>query len=493
MKRISSLLSIALFSLFTYPLFAQVNIADSLALVDFYIATNGPGWDLDNNWLTADSVDDWLGITVSDIQGTDRVTAINIQGNNLQGELPQSLGNLEFLSTLNLFGNQIVSFPEIVGLNPIVIDLGSNALTALPSFTGYTNTATLLVDGNQLTNLPDLLNLPSLQTFWVQNNNLTFVDLFQGNQFQLPDYQYAPQNPFSAQTQYFKDGASYDICNFFPDIATGNQYQWFDESGNPLTGVSPSTCLTLEIFGADLTGTYVQVVTNPNLPDLTLIGTLDIVVLFEEEPGACYNPLEFIVQFVPGASEDNIANLEAVLTAEGATKIKECLCGDVLQLWTAPTVTEVEGRKGSAEDQLDVDTTGNNYSLFIILSQETGGTENVWSPPNFDGSPDPNVKVGVIDTGIGPDIEDTAPVIWTNEQELVSPGLDDDGNCLIDEIEGYDFQNSTNVVVDGSIHGSHVSGIVANDFPADVDLDIMDLRVHDGETGFLFDAACAIY
>ena len=47
--------------------------ADSLALVELYNSTNGPGWTNNDNWLTG-SIDTWYGITVSG----DRVTEINL-------------------------------------------------------------------------------------------------------------------------------------------------------------------------------------------------------------------------------------------------------------------------------------------------------------------------------------------------------------------------------------------------------------------------------
>ena len=42
-----------------------VNKQDSLALVDLYNSTNGPGWYTKTNWLTRHPVETWYGITVN--------------------------------------------------------------------------------------------------------------------------------------------------------------------------------------------------------------------------------------------------------------------------------------------------------------------------------------------------------------------------------------------------------------------------------------------
>lgn len=58
----------------------QVNISDSLALVDLYHSTNGPGWNNDSGWLAA-NVESWWGVRVTG----DRVTGVELVGNNLSG------------------------------------------------------------------------------------------------------------------------------------------------------------------------------------------------------------------------------------------------------------------------------------------------------------------------------------------------------------------------------------------------------------------------
>src|SRR5438270_10833322 len=44
---------------------AQVNVQDSLALVDLYKSTNGTDWYHRKNWLTINPVSTWWGIIVT--------------------------------------------------------------------------------------------------------------------------------------------------------------------------------------------------------------------------------------------------------------------------------------------------------------------------------------------------------------------------------------------------------------------------------------------
>jgi subtilisin family serine protease len=74
-----------------------------------------------------------------------------------------------------------------------------------------------------------------------------------------------------------------------------------------------------------------------------------------------------------------------------------------------------------------------------------------------------SVVVGVIDEGVDINHPDLVNNIWTNPAEIPGNGIDDDGDGLIDDINGWDFLNNDNTVYDGSsvsVHGTHVSGII---------------------------------
>ncbi|MBX3020504.1 MAG: S8 family serine peptidase [Bdellovibrionales bacterium] len=71
------------------------------------------------------------------------------------------------------------------------------------------------------------------------------------------------------------------------------------------------------------------------------------------------------------------------------------------------------------------------------------------------------VIVGVIDTGVNYRNPDLAANIFVNEAEMNGlPGVDDDGNGYIDDVNGYDFAKKDADPMDVYGHGTHVAGTI---------------------------------
>ena len=71
------------------------------------------------------------------------------------------------------------------------------------------------------------------------------------------------------------------------------------------------------------------------------------------------------------------------------------------------------------------------------------------------------VVVAVIDSGIDSAHEDLINNIWMNPFEIASNGIDDDNNGYIDDITGWNFQDSNNDTSDYMGHGNIVAGVIA--------------------------------
>lgn len=139
--QVKALLVLIFFILVIAPLkpAAQINISDSLALVDFYDSTDGDNWSNGYrvNWKTSAPVSSWAYVTVSN----NRVVGMYMTGNHLTGTIPSSFANLNSMKTINFLdngfrGNLLSYISNFKGLTSISI--GEQFLTGpFSSSLGY--------------------------------------------------------------------------------------------------------------------------------------------------------------------------------------------------------------------------------------------------------------------------------------------------------------------------------------------------------------------
>ena len=155
---------------------------DWLALRAFHREAHGYAWERNDNWSssfnapTAEELDSWYGVTVSD----GRVTRLELDRNSLEGPIPTTLTRLTALQVLSLPRNELTGPipPELGTMSSLrVLALHENALTGpIPvELTSLPNLAVLILSGNALTGSipPELANLPALVSLNLQYNALS--------------------------------------------------------------------------------------------------------------------------------------------------------------------------------------------------------------------------------------------------------------------------------------------------------------------------------
>jgi subtilisin family serine protease len=141
--------------------------------------------------------------------------------------------------------------------------------------------------------------------------------------------------------------------------------------------------------------------------------------------------------------------------------------------------------------------------LYVIYQWyvDDGSYGDIRLPLAWDiGQGDTSVVIAIMDTGVDTSHPDLATKIWHNAAEIAGNGFDDDGNGLIDDVEGWDFgmndaDPKTEYTSDGSgidvgFHGTFCAGIAAaatnNDegiAGAGWDCRIMPLKVSHPDSG----------
>ncbi|WP_299249349.1 leucine-rich repeat domain-containing protein, partial [uncultured Aquimarina sp.] len=274
-----------------------VSASEKQALIDLYNSTGGANWA--NRWDLSRPVCDWFGVTV--VEG--KVTVIVLSINNLIGEIPNTIGQLEHLTQLHLNINQLTgTIPvEIAQLSNLeLLRLSANQLTGtipselsqltnleaiwldknqlvgiIPNELGQlTNLGTILLHDNQLMgNIPSgLSDLSNLSSFFVMGNNFVFSDFEQEFNTYVTklgtNFKYTPQSKVDlSETQSVVSGESITLTSN-QLTSSNNQYQWYKD-GVILSGATNKDLVITNATDTDA-GVYHFTATNTVITGLTL-------------------------------------------------------------------------------------------------------------------------------------------------------------------------------------------------------------------------------
>jgi hypothetical protein len=136
---------------------AQISQVERDALIELYNSTGGASWSDNTNWLGSLGTEcTWYGVTCNSAK--QQVRSIDLEYNNLDGSLPNSIGDFTALEWIYLRLNHLSGGipPELGNLSGLIgLDLSWNRLSGgIP---------------------PELANLSSLQHLWLESNQLSGV------------------------------------------------------------------------------------------------------------------------------------------------------------------------------------------------------------------------------------------------------------------------------------------------------------------------------
>ncbi len=145
------------------------------ALVAIYSSTNGAGWIENANWLTGTEVYNWNGVVVL----SNHVSALFLEFNQLNGNIPSEIGNLQQVQDLYLYSNQLtgdipIQMGQLINLKTLEIDRNFLTGSLPPQLGNLTNLEWLLLQSNRLSGSipPEFGDMGNLKGLVLSSNQL---------------------------------------------------------------------------------------------------------------------------------------------------------------------------------------------------------------------------------------------------------------------------------------------------------------------------------
>ncbi|MEM6316293.1 MAG: S8 family serine peptidase [Bacteroidota bacterium] len=288
------------------------------------------------------------------------------------------------------------------------------------------------------------------------------------------------------------------------------QFEWELEGE---IAAPPTNNLIYEINALDSnsTGNYFCKI-NRNI-DSIYYGPITVQTFLEDSLGGKYFPDQVIIQFNSGVT---LAEIDSLRDTFQAVQLKECIC-DTLVLWQlnlpitidGVPIINIEDAVGSLMSRPATKSVERNYLITENstsknqVSRKTGRDSYVKEDRiASSNSLLPPIKVAIIDNGINEAHPNLAAKIRTNPSEQISDEvfIDDDDNCEVDDISGYDYVEDNNTPdVNFFSHGTKVALIIDSVFQqfgntSGYRLEIINVRsLDDDGLGSLFDLICGTY
>ncbi len=153
-----------------------ISNAEKQALIDLYTSTDGENWTNNTNWLTDTPICQWHGVTVVD----GKLTELVLSNNNLQGTIPESIGDLKNVEVIRLNHNGLIEvIPSTIGSLGVLKTLwlhGNQLSGTIPTAIGNIKSLeNLTISNNRLSGqIPAAFGkLTNLETLWLQGNRLS--------------------------------------------------------------------------------------------------------------------------------------------------------------------------------------------------------------------------------------------------------------------------------------------------------------------------------